>query len=363
MEKIANNAKRALIIGAGLAGASAAYALAQQGWQVLVLDAAAAAAQGASSLPVGLMAQRKGGGAAQVGGIWASPLDWDGQGMACTRRWLEHFSAQGSLQQGLDWQACGAAHSSQWAKKAPPPDAPAWQWQADACWVKPQRLVAACLAHPAITCEWQASVTSIVRHSSAWQIQASDGRVWQAATVVLAASVGCTALLRALPPGAARTALQRLQDREVLIPTAGQVLYAPWHSDWGHLLPLFAEHGLHACNGHGHFVPAVPAEGGQSLWFCGASYVHQPQAQAADTDEGQAENLLRLRELLPSLTAVLAQQVQAGQIRRFVGVRCATSSRLPVLQHLGTGLWVSTGFGSRGLSHAPLAAEYLAQVL
>ena len=334
MEKTANNAKRALIIGAGLAGASAAYALAQQGWQVLVLDAAAAAAQGASSLPVGLMAQRKGGGAAQVGGIWASPLDWDGQGMACTRRWLEHFSAQGSLQQGLDWQACGAAHSSQWAKKAPPPDAPAWQWQADACWVKPQRLVAACLAHPAITCEWQASVTSIVRHSSAWQVQASDGRAWQAAAVVLAASVGSQALLQSMPQGAVRSPLWRVQNKQILIAAAGQVIYAPWQAGWNALLPM-AAHAPHACNGHGHFVPAVPAvaaEGGQDFWFSGATYVHEADAQAANTDADEAENLARLHALLPSFSPVLAAQKQAGQIQRFVGVRCTTPTRLPVVQ-------------------------------
>ncbi len=44
----------ALVIGAGLAGSSAAWSLAQRGWQVTVLGQGAAPADGASGLPAGL---------------------------------------------------------------------------------------------------------------------------------------------------------------------------------------------------------------------------------------------------------------------------------------------------------------------
>lgn len=361
MQTPSPHAKHVLIIGAGLAGACSAYALAQQGWQVLVLDAAAQAAQGASALPVGLMATRKGGV------LLPTPQDepdWDGQGMACTRRWLENFTQQKLLQQGLDWQACGTAHSTQWQKNTEnAAEQNAWLWQDDACWIKPQRLVAACLAHPAITCVWQVTVTHIAPHNGAWQVQASDGRAWQAAAVVLAASVGSQALLQSMPQGAVRSPLWRVQNKQILIAAAGQVIYAPWQAGWNALLPM-AAHAPHACNGHGHFVPAVPAvaaEGGQDFWFSGATYVHEADAQAANTDADEAENLARLHALLPSFSPVLAAQKQAGQIQRFVGVRCTTPTRLPVVQELQPSLWLCTGFGSRGLSHAPLAAKCLAE--
>ena len=48
--------RRAVVVGAGLAGSAAAYSLAQRGWRVQVLDAAVAPAAGASALPAGLVA-------------------------------------------------------------------------------------------------------------------------------------------------------------------------------------------------------------------------------------------------------------------------------------------------------------------
>ncbi|MBX9833296.1 MAG: FAD-dependent oxidoreductase, partial [Burkholderiaceae bacterium] len=47
--------QRCTVLGAGISGASVAYALARRGWQVTVLDQHAAAAGGASGLPAGLV--------------------------------------------------------------------------------------------------------------------------------------------------------------------------------------------------------------------------------------------------------------------------------------------------------------------
>ena len=74
-----------------------------------------------------------------------------------------------------------------------------------------------------------------------------------------------------------------------------------------------------------------------------------------------AEQAMQARGLLPAFAPALQQQAEQEQIRRFVAVRCTTPTRLPELTQLGSGLWLNTGFGSRGLSHAPLAAEHLAQ--
>jgi len=366
----------ALVIGAGLGGACSAYALAQNGWQVQVIDAAALPAQGASALPVGLMAAPKSGGKSSGKTAPTHTPDWDGAGMACTLRWLEAFSALGLLQPGQDWQRCGTAHNTLWAKNpaaqtaadtdSDSPSSP-WLWQDDACWVKPQRLVAACLAHPAIACAWQAHITQLIPPSGAqglWQVQAADGRAWQASAVVLAASVGSLALLQGLPLGAVRSVLWRLQTKQILRAVAGQAIYAPWQRAWNALLPMAAQTqgAPHACNGHGHFLPAIPEADG-AFWLSGASYVEDTDAQAANTKAGQLENQQRLAELLPTFAPILAQQVQQGQIRRFIGLRCTTPTRLPELAQPLPGLWLQTGFGSRGLSHAPLAAEFLAAQL
>lgn len=355
------SAPSVLIIGAGLAGACAARAVALAGWQVQLLDAAPAPAQGASALPVGLMAAKKD----QSLPADDSAPNWDERGMACTRRWLEDLTQQGLLQRGLDWQACGSAHSMGGAKSGELSDnASHWQWQPQACWIKPQRLVAACLVQPGITTHWQAQVEYIAAAPGGWRVALADGRSLQAHALVLAASVDSARLLRSLPSAADGSPLRRLQDKHILKGSAGQAIYAPWLSEWSSLLPLPA-HAPHACNGHGHFVPAVPwGDGdGREFWLSGATYVNQTQAQAAHTDADEAANLLRLNQLLPSMSSVLAQQKMQAQIQRFVGVRCTTPMCQPIVQALALGLWLCTGFGSRGLSNAPLAAEFLAQNL
>src|SRR6185295_10215037 len=47
---------RCVVVGAGLAGAAVAASLARRGWQVLVLEAGAHPAAGASGLPAGVLA-------------------------------------------------------------------------------------------------------------------------------------------------------------------------------------------------------------------------------------------------------------------------------------------------------------------
>lgn len=298
--------------------------------------------------------------------------DWEGLGMACTRRWLEDFSQLGLLQRGLDWQACGTAESLDFDQKNPSPQPltnPAWQWQPQACWVKPARLVAACLAQPGIACTWQARVEKIGQQGTGWVLQLADGRQLHADAVVLAASLDSARLLRDLPPAPPRSALGRFQRKQLLNASAGQVIYAPWQADWQRFLPPLPQPWLgsatqppYACNGHGHFVPAVPQDDGRAYWYSGATYVDSADAQAANTAADEAANVQRLRELLPAFAPTLAQQQQGqqGQIQRFVGVRCTTPTRLPKVQALAPGLWLCAGFGSRGLSHAPLAAEFLA---
>lgn len=297
--------------------------------------------------------------------------------MACTRRWLDRFTQQGLLQQGQDWQNCGTAYRASMADANTDADANTeagqdWQWQADACWVKPQALVAACLKHPNIRCDWQAQINSINAISSddaGWQVQAADGRLWQAASVVLAASVGSLALLQALPLAARGSALWRVQSKTLIKSAAGQAIFAPWSSAWNALLPLpehtanaaHAASAPHACNGHGHFLPAVAGANGQEFWLSGATYLPSGSAAAANTAGAQTENLSRLCELLPALAAHFQAQDQQGQIQRFASVRCATATGFPLLQTLAPGLCLCTGFGSRGLSYAPLAAEFLAE--
>jgi tRNA 5-methylaminomethyl-2-thiouridine biosynthesis bifunctional protein len=83
------------VIGAGLAGASVAAALARRGWQVNVLDAASAPAAGASGLPAGLMVPH------------VSADDSPRSRLSRAGLRLMQREAQRLLKHGDDWDDCG----------------------------------------------------------------------------------------------------------------------------------------------------------------------------------------------------------------------------------------------------------------
>ena len=332
----------AIVIGAGLAGACAAHALALAGHKVVVLDPAAEPATGgASSLPVGLMALRKNAKAERAN---PEAIAWDAQGMAATRALLEKLTAQGLLQQGRDWQACGTWQLDK--------NTCSYDYQAKACWIKPAALVAACLQHPNIQFAGGQTALAINAEGAHWQVSTQD-QVWRHAhTVVMAAAVDCTPLIAGLQ---AEHALGRI----ILNTCAGQVLMGDWQDADAAYLP---QAQLSAYNGSGHFMPAVPTAEGGAFWLSGATYVEGTRSRAAiapdaDTEDDWNRNKLRLAELLPECASHLL--ARTATLRTWVGVRCTTPTRLPMVRELAPGLWLNTGFGSRGLSYAPLAAQRL----
>ena len=333
----------AIVIGAGLAGACAAHALAQAGRRVLVLDRAhAPATGGASALPVGLMALRKNAKAERAN---PEAIAWDAQGMTATRALLAALTAQGLLQEGRDWQACGTWQLDKAAAR--------YDYQPEACWIKPAALVAACLQHPNIQFMGGQMVTAIRAQGSQWQVGTAPQSWFDAQLVVLAAAAENAPLLADLQ---APYALGRI----ILNTCAGQVLMGDWQDADAPCLP---QAGLGAYNGNGHFMPAVPMAGGGAFWLSGATYVEGTRsraaiAQDANTEDDWNRNKLRLAELLPNCAPHLLARTAA--LRTWVGVRCTTPTRLPMVRELAPGLWLNTGFGSRGLSYAPLAAERLA---
>ncbi len=84
-----------VVIGAGLAGASVAAALARRGWAVEVVDAAPAPAAGASGLPAGLLVPH------------VSSDDSPRSRLTRAGLRLMRAEAQRLLQAGRDWDACG----------------------------------------------------------------------------------------------------------------------------------------------------------------------------------------------------------------------------------------------------------------
>ena len=128
-------------------------------------------------------------------------------------------------------------------------------------------------------------------------------------------------------------------------------------------------------------VTRIPADGCRfpDVVICGTKYLNPAYDGSAitgatfdlrddnpePTPEGHQENLDQLRELLPSIN--ISEHIQAEHLEGRVAFRCATHDYQPVAgpcpdnnEISRTGVYLLTGFGSKGLVWAPLLAEYLA---
>lgn len=339
---------RALVIGAGLAGAAVAASLSRRGWSVLVVDAAEAPAAGASSLPAGLLAPHQ------------SPDDnlLSRLSRAGVRITLQQ--ARQRLAAGLEWERTGVLESRGDDRRALPAlgialdvwsrdasmaqkrsaglsaEAPAW-WHETAAWIEPAALVRSWLREPRVRFMGGRKVETIARTGDRFVVTDNSGvQVAEAELVVVAAALGSQPLLG---------------DRIAVRPVRGQITWAP-HADDAPLLPHFP------VNGNGHFLPNLPLVE-RGAWMTGSTY-GRADADPSPRPEDDAANLARVRQLLPRAGEVASAAAQRGETRSWSGVRCASSDRRPLLGALEPGLWVSTAMGSRGLTFAALCAELLA---
>lgn len=329
----------ATVLGAGLAGAALCRALGRRGWALTLLDQGSGPAQGASSLPVGLLAAHQ----------TAKPT-------AMSR--LTEIGARGmkrELVRLLPNRQAWQAGLMRMDGTQPP------EWLPDAAQVTPAALVQGWLeeAHSTgqLTTAWHSPVTGLQRHPTHWALTDGAGRTTREASVlVLASAWGSQALLA--PWGGNALALS---------PVRGQ-LSLGLASD----LPGVAQHAI---NGAGVFVPRCHWQG-QDHWAVGATYERGQSAVQVSEANHQA-NLTALQRWLPALANQLRPAFQAGQMRGWAQIRCATGDRLPIagalpdvealqvhqpvhqLQRLG-GLHALTGLGSRGLTLSLLCAEVLA---
>jgi tRNA 5-methylaminomethyl-2-thiouridine biosynthesis bifunctional protein len=323
----------ALVVGGGLAGASAAASLARRGWQVQVLDRSTRPAAGASGLPAGLLAPH------------TSPDDGllSRLSRAGVRMTLQQVAQR--LREGEDWAPTGVLERrSPQARAAADlgPEAVPWQearpeglhHQAGA-WIKPARLVEAWLRQPGVQWNGGQQVARLQRLAEGWAALDADGAALaQAQLAVVAGALDSAPLLG---------------GRIVVQPVRGQVSWAPLDRN----APLAPS----PVNGNGHFLPCVPLDG-EPAWLSGSSYVRGDRALDERPAEHQA-NLERLQQLVPEVGSALAPAFAHGRVRAWTGVRCASTDRRPLLGELEPGLWVSTAMGSRGLTFAWLCAELL----
>jgi len=358
--------RRALIVGAGLAGCSVAQSLARRGWQVELFDAGGKAASGASALPWGLLHPQIARDDNRLARLTRAGFLLGTSQLARLPDAASLWQRCGVLQQARDDEEAAAMVTALEALRWPPQHV-RWLDAAEATarigvaprrggyWFEQGGIVSAqqwCRAMAGSVPLRPSAVASAELHSDGWLLRDQGGRELGAAPVlVIAAALASPQLAAMTVP---------------LTPVRGRLSILP-----GEALPLRA--GL---AGEGYLLRAP-----DGFTAAGASYEFEPEAGAcwASDDEIHRGNLQRLQRLL-------AQPPSATPTGMFDGMRCVAHDRLPLAGPVADeasalsraealrgaqladlprqpGLYASFAFGSRGLTLAPLAAELIAAQL
>ncbi|OZI46977.1 FAD-dependent 5-carboxymethylaminomethyl-2-thiouridine(34) oxidoreductase MnmC [Bordetella genomosp. 5] len=342
-----------LVVGAGLAGAGVAHALARRGCDVVVLAPESAAHGDHLAAALTPVIARDDNARARLSraGSRMAQLRWAHLSADIVRRTgtlqLERDDARPLLQDAL----AALAFPDSWARPVTREEASALAgmalarggvFLADGMQVRPQALIDALLDHPRIT-RRVGRVERLTSEGEAWAAVAANGGVLaRADVVVLANAVGARAVLA---QSGLLEALPRLAQMHAL---AGEVTQ----------IPAFALGGGPRCvvAGEGYLLPEVDG------WcVAGGTYVHGAEHSAV-SEAGQLTNLGKAAGLLAAAESSLPA---AGALPGWAGWRAVQPGRLPAVGALAhaPGVWLATAYASRGLSWSALMGEVIAAAL
>jgi tRNA 5-methylaminomethyl-2-thiouridine biosynthesis bifunctional protein len=359
--------KRAIVIGAGLAGSAACERLCARGWHVTLVERHVAPAMEASGNRAGifmpLLSRDDNLPTRLTRAAYLYALRyWDTlggigraiDGAACGVLQLARDAAHAQVQRAIAQEAHYPAHFAQWLERAeaeavlghPAPDG-GWLFRQGG-WARPASVCEAMLARcgARLTRLFSSGSVHVARTGDAWQVIDAAGTVLaSAATVILANGPAARAMAQA-----AALPLSSVRGQVTHIDAAA----AP-------ALPLVL------CR-EAYITPVS-----NGVCSFGASY--DMDADPALRAASQDANLANIRDLLqdPSIGA-------SAPLRGRVGFRCVAPDRLPLVGRLPDveaagglerlrevprhpGLYALLGYASRGLIWAPLAAELLAAQL
>ncbi|TXH73798.1 MAG: bifunctional tRNA (5-methylaminomethyl-2-thiouridine)(34)-methyltransferase MnmD/FAD-dependent 5-carboxymethylaminomethyl-2-thiouridine(34) oxidoreductase MnmC [Thiothrix sp.] len=371
--------KSALVIGAGVAGCHAAYALALRSWQVRLIERHSSPAQEASGNRAGVLTPK----------MTAEP-DWGERfyrtAFLYALRQLQNLGQHEPISE-LEWKICGslqlnhtASELKRWQalkERALPSDflqlvdataaselagielAMGGSYFPEGAYLYPRSLCNTLVKHPNITLATHTEALSLQQTSDQiWQVLNQQGQVIAEAGVVVLAN--------------GKDLTQFTQSQFLpLLPVRGQTSQA--------LASRYTEQ-LKITLGHeGYLTPAI-----QEQHIFGATFgrgIDSNEIKATD----DALNYQQLQSYLPEFAAEL-KQVESSH----AAVRATTPDRYPYVGalpdpelfraayqgiHHGkkhkdwpctpyqSGLYISAGYGSRGLTTTPLCSELLAGLI
>lgn len=377
-----------IVVGAGIAGASTAYTLAEAGMRVLVLEKAEMPATKGSGNLQGMLYLK-------LSPNLSYQNDLLTMGFERTLEILQTLTDAGLLIKGEDWDDCGLIQLSQSVKQAEnqkklaaiyPPSLLYVIDQIQASeiagvpltagglhfprsgWVSPQALVNALLQHNNITLQVNANVTALHQcaplGSALWRVDIEGKPSLSAKIVVLAM---------------ADQVRQLSQCTEIPFTVVrGQTTTAPGDNTLKVVI-----------SGEGYMAPSKIISGEIKSTF-GATF-HRDQPGGAPTDSEHLENIEMLAMSAPSLLEKLGLSAMAAQgdfhtLTGRASTRASAMGSLPIVGPIANralflerfkairldakaipdaevpweyGLYLSTAHGSRGMISAPISAMIL----
>lgn len=368
--------KHCVVIGGGIAGCHTAFALAQKGFRVTVLEQHERLASEASGNHQGIVYAKLSLAPSPINIFNLHALTFATNfyerhelfkdcGDACG---VLQLATQPALQkQYQDFAARYANEPTfvQWldqneiAKKTGLASEHAGLFLSSSGWLSPPKLCQRLVEHPQITVRHNALVQTLHNKDTSWELSIRGQNRLSADTVIVANAASALAFHQShyLP-------LKKIR---------GQVSYLPEEVQTAKLKSVIC--------GDGYAAPAL--DGRHSV---GATFtLHNTSAEIAETDHH--ENIMKLRQLSPDFAHILETP---ADIKGKVGFRCTTPDYFPIvgpvadypamIERFGflrkkanavidapgahhPGLYSLLGLGARGLTYAPLAAELLASLI
>jgi tRNA 5-methylaminomethyl-2-thiouridine biosynthesis bifunctional protein len=372
--------RRAIVIGAGLAGTSAAASLAARGWGVTLLDRHDTVAAEASGNPQGALYARLSPHATALSELATAGLEYTARSLPVL-----------GLERGADYDPCGVVQLEyDEAERVRQSRLGAQGWPTGflarldrveasvragiavrsggllfprAGWVRPPALCRALAANASIQVTLGHAALNLRKASNGWEVHDRAGAIANAPVVVIAASGGSAGY-----DETAHLPLRLIRGQLTLVPES----------------PASRALQTVLC-GEGYVAPAI--DGMHSL---GATHKFRDTSTAVTAAE-HTENLAKLAALAPALYAALGgERLDPAGLAGRAALRCSSPDYLPIigplvdaarfaavyarLSHDATleidtpspwldGLYVNTAHGSRGLVTAPLSGELLAAYL
>lgn len=340
--------KSAIIIGGGIAGCTAAYALAQRGVSVTLLERAPQLATCASGNPRGILHARFGAGDSALHrfvlaaygytlGLLDAVLPVDGVSRAECGLLQLAFSANekkriDKLSSRL-WppELLRFVTAAQASRLAGISMVHGGLWFPSGGWVVPHSLCGRLIDHPLIEVHTSSQVDALHRTEAGWQVTDSHGEVRHTDVVVMccAQSARDFAQFKHFSFTAVRGQISVLPETEVSL----------------------SQHAV-VC-GDGYCAPSL-----NGVHVLGATH-HFEDESIEVRAEDHLENLQKLTEYAPDLRLALGE-IEIEKLQGRAAVRCSVAGSMPLAGEVEAGLYCSLAHGTRGLLSAPLSAEVIA---